>query len=240
MSQLGKLAERVGVVPLGWDRPGPLSDLYDKRRWLQPRPTSSEPVIRRRLAETAALGAQPLWQGYGEGEGANRTPDVVSTAPHIGRFYGDLVQRIRPSVVVEFGSAFGVSGMYWLSGLEAIDQGHLFSFEPNKRWAEVAQANMAAVSDRFTLTVGTFEDSVDAVLGERRIDLGFIDAIHTSEFVEPQFEIVAARLSAGGVVLLDDISFSADMWACWERLSRDPRVIAAGTVTRRVGLLQLR
>lgn len=240
MSLLGRVSKLAGVVPLSWTRNGPLGEMYGHRKWTRPRPTPRDAVIQRRVAETVALGELPLWQGYGEGEGATRTPGTVSTETHVGRFYADLVQRLQPSVVVEFGSAFGVSGMYWLAGLEAAGDGHLFSFEPNKRWAGVAEANMAAVSGRFTLTADTFEESVDAVLDDRRIDLAFIDAIHTSEFVEPQFEIVASRLSPNGVVVLDDIAFSDDMRGCWERLSRDPRVIAAGTATRRVGLLQLR
>ncbi len=68
--------------------------------------------------------------------------------------------------------------------------------------------------------------------------LAFIDAIHTSAFVEPQFELVARRLSPGGLIVLDDIDFSPDMWSCWQKLREDRRVLASAELDR-VGLVEL-
>jgi predicted O-methyltransferase YrrM len=143
-------------------------------------------------------------------------------------------------VIVEFGTAFGVSGMYWLSGLQMNAFGRLLTFEPNEVWARIAGENLSVVSSRFELTVGTFEENIDRVLrpGES-IDLAFIDAIHTSEFVRPQFEAVVARLAAGGLVLLDDIDFSRDMRSCWDGIREDDRV-AASVEVERVGVVELR
>lgn len=239
MSLLWKASSTLGVVPLRWTRRGPLSALYRNVPFHRPRGTQWDGLIDERIRRTAAMGEQPLWDGYEEGEGATRTPTTVGTERHIGRFYADLARRLRPQTVVEFGSAFGFSGMHWLAGLKAVGDGHLFSFEPNKVWAVQAEANMRTISDDVTLTVGTFEESVGSVLGDRPIDLAFIDAIHTSEFVEPQFELVASRLSPNGVIVLDDIAFSDDMRGCWQRLASQSRVSTVGTVTGRVGLLQL-
>jgi predicted O-methyltransferase YrrM len=99
-----------------------------------------------------------------------------------------LTRRLKPEIVVEFGAAFGVSGMHWLSGLRANAGGRLFTFEPNEVWAELARVNLERIHHPFELTVGTFEDNI-AVLGDQLIDLAFIDAIHTSEFVLPQFDL---------------------------------------------------
>jgi predicted O-methyltransferase YrrM len=130
--------------------------------------------------------------------------------------------------------------MYWLSGLEMNAAGRLLTFEPNKVWAPIARGNLDAIGTRFELTVGTFEENIDRMLrsGEQ-IDIAFIDAIHTSEFVVPQFQIVAARLAPGGLVLLDDIDFSDDMRSCWELLRGDSRVAASVEVDR-VGVLEFR
>lgn len=228
----------VGAVPLAWTQRGPLSELYLNRSFVRPRPPALAAKVQERVVATQRLGEQPLWQGYGEGSTATRTPAVVSTQQAVGRFYSDLVRRLRPSVVVEFGSAFGVSGMHWLAGIEDNTHGHLYSYEPNEAWAKVAAENMRAVSARVTPVVGTFEEHVDATLSGQSIDLAFIDAIHTSAFVEPQFDLVAQRLAPGGVIVLDDIGFSPDMEGCWQRLSRRPAA-TVGTVTGRVGLLQL-
>src|SRR5688500_9842341 len=112
-----------------------------------------------RLAEQANdLGPQPLWSGYPPAtRGPTRRADDVRTARAMGELYTRLVERRRPEIIVEFGAAFGVSGMYWLAGIEANGAGQLLSFEPNAAWAHVAQENLACIGTRFRLTVGTFE-----------------------------------------------------------------------------------
>jgi predicted O-methyltransferase YrrM len=206
-------------------------------------------LVERRAAATERLGRQPLWSRYeslGEiggrtyAPGATRSSNEVRTIPQVGRFFAWLVVERRPGVVVEFGTAFGVSGMYWLSGLEMNRAGRLLTFEPNRAWAGIARDNLTAVGSRAELTVGTFEENIDCVLGAgEKIDIAFMDAIHTSDFVVPQFQAVAARLAAGGLVLLDDIDFSDDMRSCWEVLRGDARVAASVEVDR-VGVLEFR
>jgi len=100
--------------------------------------------------------------------------------------------------------------------------------------------NFGMISDRFYLTVGTFEEHIAARLNGRKIDIALIDAIHTPEFVSKQFEIVMSHLRWRGIVLLDDIDFSPDMTECWTRLANDPRVLAAFEVEGHVGVLEMR
>lgn len=156
-----------------------------------------------------------------------------------GRFYAALCRKLRPQTVVEFGTAFEVSGMYWLAGLEEARTGHLHTFEINDAWADVAQDNLAAVGSRFTLHRGLFEECVEQALQGAAIDIAFVDGVHTPEWVLPQVELLAARLRPGGVIILDDINFSDDMDRCWRDLSVEPRVRSAAELMTRVGLLQL-
>jgi len=201
-------------------------------------------TINQRLEETQNLGRQPLWKEYFDIKDYPRLDDLersakeVSTYGALGNFYTWLVTAKKPRTIVEFGTAFGVSGMYFLSGLKANDIGRLYTFEPNEIWAKMAQENLCAVDTRFTLTVGTFEDNMNSVLGKTKIDLAFIDAIHTSEFVVPQFNLVADKLSKGGLIILDDIDFSDDMRSCWQKIVSDDRVKAAVNLGR-VGIVEL-
>ncbi len=194
-----------------------------------------------RLAAAAnALGAQPLWEGYAtRAQNPNRMPDQVRTTRAVGAFFVELVVALRPEVIVEFGTAFGVSGMYWLAGLERIQQGHLYTFEPNEVWRSIGEKNLAAISRRFTSVLGTFEDTREATLGERTIDLAFIDAIHTSAFVLPQLDMVLSRARPGSIIVLDDINFSEDMMACWRRVCADPRFGAVAELGPRVGIVEV-
>jgi predicted O-methyltransferase YrrM len=240
-AELGRRAlERAGFVSVQWinrESGSALEELLP-RALVRPGRTRIDDVIEARQQHTARLGAQPLWDGYGEAS-ATRTSNQVRTAWTMGRLYTDLARKHRPGVLVEFGSAFGVSGMFWLAGLEAVQHGWLYTFEPNEVWASIARGNLSAIGHRFTLTVGTFEKEMESVLPTEPIDLAFIDAIHTSEFVGPQFELIAARSRPGSLVILDDINFSQDMHDFWLNLVKQPRTRASATLGERVGIVEL-
>ena len=191
-------------------------------------------------AATNALGPQRLAAEYGE-PGGQRTPAVVRSSSRFGDLYAWLVQQRRPATIVEFGAAFGVSGMYFTTGLEAARSGHLYSFEINREWADIAERNIRSVSDRFTLTRGAFEDRVaDVVTGS--IDLAFVDAIHEYDFVLRQFAILEPRMTPNGLVLFDDIDFDkpgARMAEAWQAIAGRRGVVAAVEIGRRLGIVEL-
>jgi predicted O-methyltransferase YrrM len=197
--------------------------------------------IERIASRTNKLGPQPLWEGYlPQSLGSTRLPKRISTTKTMGNFFAGLVKQRRPQIIVEFGTAFGVSGMYWLAGLEANQKGELLTFEPNEAWASIAKQNLSEISNRFTLVVGTFENNIDKhLIGGKTIDITFIDAIHKREFVVPQLELVVARSSSRGLIILDDINFSDDMQGCWEEIATDRRFAASAALGRRVGILEL-
>lgn len=168
-------------------------------------------------------------------------PDGVRTVPAMGNLYTYLVQKLKPKTIVEFGTAFGVSGMYFLAGINSNNKGTLLTFDPNDVWAKLAKDNLSGISDRFKLTIGTFEENIDNVLPQGgTIDLAFIDAIHTKEFVLPQLDIVVAKSSNGAIIILDDINFSDNMKQCWKEVSCDSRFSSSASLGKRVGILELK
>lgn len=142
----------------------------------------------------------------------------------ICNLYAHIVKSRRAGTVVEFGSAFGVSGMYFVAALEAQGHGHLYTFEVNSEWAAIARGNLAATGSRFVLTEGAFEDHASIVTTP--IDVCLIDAIHTTAFVLPQLDIVRSKAAPGAIVLFDDIDFSADMRECWRSIVSAPYIPA--------------
>ncbi len=235
---------------MGLTRPQPNSQLrlawLKKRGWLAAHLTGSVPQAPRKshiesiAAATDSLGPQALAAAYGE-VGGTRTPAVVRSSSRCGDLYAWLVQQRSPTTIVEFGAAFGVSGMYFSAGLEASGAGHLYSFEINPEWAEIAERNIGSISTRFTLTRGAFEDRVaDVVKGP--IDIALVDAIHQYDFVMRQFTILERRMSPGGIVLLDDIDFDrpgARMREVWQDLAGRPDVAGAVEVQGRLGIIEL-
>jgi predicted O-methyltransferase YrrM len=213
--------------------------------WLSAHLTGSVPQTPRKqhietLAEaTDRLGPQRLADEYGE-PGGERTPALVRSSSRAGDLYAWLVEQRRPATIVEFGAAFGVSGMYFTAGLEAAGAGHLYSFEINREWADIAERNIRSVSNRFTLTRGAFEERVADVLNGP-IDIAFVDAIHQYDFVMRQFDILKPRMSRGGLMLFDDIDFprpGARMGEAWRDLAGRPDVVAAVEVDGRLGIIE--
>lgn len=99
---------------------------------------------------------------------------------------------------------------------------------------------MSQISNRFELTIGTFEENINNVLPcGGGIDLAFIDAIHTKNFVAHQLEIVVSKSSNRAIVILDDINFSDSMKECWKEVSSDNRFLSSASLGNRVGILEI-
>ncbi len=213
---------------------------------ITPTRPSLHDTIERQARTSQNVGERPIWTGYAKvkdyprSTGGNRTSDQVRTDADTGAFYVWLVKQRRPQAIVEFGTAFGVSGMYWLAGLEQNGGGHLYTFEPNGNWAEIADQNLKAVSNKYTLTLETFESSASRVLGEQKADMAFVDAIHTSEFVYAQYEVLRRHMARKSVILFDDINFSDDMRSCWQDIAKRPEIAASATIGQRIGMIELR
>ena len=188
--------------------------------------------------QTDQQGEKPLAKEYSQ-PGATRRPNQVRSSPIMGDVFAWLAEIRRPRAIVEFGAAFGFSGMYWLSGLEAAGSGHLYSFEINPIWAELAKANLSAVGSRFTLTLGSFEDHVTKVVPQP-IDIAFVDGIHTYEWVMEQYSILKRKVAPGALLLFDDIDFATGrMRECWDEIAASKEVAAACELNDHVGVVEL-
>ncbi len=213
--------------------------------WIAGLPTRFPPAPQKDRIEAIAsanhdaLGLQHLAPEYGLPE-VQFTPRDVSSPPFQGDFYAWLVMARRPQIVVEFGSGFGVSGMYFAAGLEENGSGQLYSFEINEKWARVAEQAIAQVSGRFTLTHGSFEEHIDIVPGP--IDLAFVDGIHSYEFVIKQWQLLQPRMSPGGLILFDDLGFGQGMKEAWLEIARSEGVVGAVEFREhgRLGVLECR
>jgi predicted O-methyltransferase YrrM len=181
------------------------------------------------------LGRQPIPAVYGL-PNAKFTVRDVSSPPVQGDLYAWLVAQRRPETIIEFGAGFGVSGMYFASALEDNQFGHLYSFEINDEWADVAEPAISEMSTRFTLIRGAFEEHIDDITGP--IDVALVDGIHTYDFVMKQWEILKPRMSSGGLVLFDDIRYGQGMHEAWLDIGRSSSVAGAVEFHKRLGLIE--
>ncbi len=204
-------------------------------------------LIEDQALKASQLGDQPLWEGFEKlqdypfpVEKATRNANQVRIDKKIGDFFYHLVCCKKPEIIVEIGTAFGVSGMYWLSGLINNGKGKLYTFEPNTIWAKVASVNLDKISSNYSLTVSTFEQEHRNVIdASKGIDIAFIDAIHQSKIVNNQFDLILQYSKPGTLVLFDDIDFSGDMWKCWKAIALSDKVKSSCSVSGRLGIVEL-
>ncbi len=197
--------------------------------------------------QTHGLGKVELWEGYRKAisdgyrdKGLIREPNQVRIQKNIGKFFVWLLVKKKPNIIVEIGTAFGISGMYWLSGIESLNHGKLITFEPNIAWAGVAIKNLALIGKRFNVVVGKFEDLFNEYFPkEQEINIAFIDAIHTSEAVDVQLGLILKRIPKGGLVVFDDICFSPDLSAYWRKIANDERFAASIEIDNKIGIIEI-
>jgi predicted O-methyltransferase YrrM len=104
--------------------------------------------------------------------------------------------------VVEIGTSYGFSGMWWLAALSKFD-GHLHTFDiSEKKYTNSRQAFEAAgVGDRVTSYLGDAIDLLPQVTGE--IDIVFIDA--DKDRSQTYFDMLWSQVRVGGAVLTDNV-----------------------------------
>jgi len=205
-------------------------------------PSRLGPLIEHLAVRTQNIGRLPIWEGYRTADiksnSRERAPNDIRVARRFGEFLAWLTRARQPNRVLEIGTGFGVSGMYWLSGLEENSRGELVTFEANPQWQQIAARNLAEVSPRHTSICGAFEESF-LDLQERSVDIAFVDAIHTPEAVENQLSILRQFLCSGALVLIDDIRFSEEMHEHWRIVAQRPEYRAAFEIEGRLGFLEL-
>ena len=120
------------------------------------------------------------------------------------------VVHTRPEAVIETGVAHAVTSRIVLEALGQNDFGHLWSIDlpfPSTRDArETGVAVPDACRPRWTYLEGSSKQRLPPLVAEVGHTEVFIhDSLHTAEDTVFEMEQAASALSAGGVMLVDDI-----------------------------------
>jgi predicted O-methyltransferase YrrM len=111
-----------------------------------------------------------------------------------------IAQRAR--LIVEVGTSYGFSGLWWAAAL-AVTGGHLHTIDASQKKYTASMAAFAAagVAERVTSYLG---DARQVLTGmPHGIDLAFIDADKPS--TQAYFDLLWPKLRAGGGVLTDNV-----------------------------------
>ncbi|GAA3438113.1 O-methyltransferase [Kutzneria kofuensis] len=121
-----------------------------------------------------------------------------------GRLLYALVRAIRPKVVVEFGTSYGISTLHLAAAVRDNGTGHVYGTELSATKVTAARANLATadLSDHVTILEGDALDTLAGVPGP--IGLLLVDG--WKELSLPVLRLLEPRLAPGALVVADDIT----------------------------------
>lgn len=125
-----------------------------------------------------------------------------------------LARGFNASVVFELGACAGISAMY-LASVPGVKK--LITVEGSKALADIARESLKNHENAVVINA-LFDDALNDA--PRGIDFAFVDGHHEMVATIHYFNRLVPCLVPGAVVVFDDVSWSRDMRAAWDTLSR--------------------
>lgn len=165
--------------------------------------------------------------GAGSVTGAQRQRSIASITANaaksrkLGQLLFRIARRYQPPTMLELGSSLGISSAYLAMGHPP---GKLYTCEGAAAVAAAAKKNFAALQiSNLQLTQGNFDETLSPLLQQiKKVDLAFIDGNHREEPTVRYFQSILAAMNRPGILIFDDIHWSAGMERAWEHVKADP------------------
>ncbi len=148
----------------------------------------------------------------------------AASSPSQGRMLFRTAQWLHPARMLELGSSVGIGAMYLAS---AARHARLISLEGSETVAHVARTNLGILDLHHQAEVvsGPFQRTLGPALEALgQVDLIFFDGHHREAATLDYFERCLPYCHAGSVLVFDDMYWSAEMTAAWEKIKQHQRV----------------
>jgi predicted O-methyltransferase YrrM len=133
-----------------------------------------------------------------------------------------LVDFFKPETVLEMGSSLGISSMYLHFGNQ---KAKMISLEGSPEIAKLARENFKLLGADIELLEGNFSETLQTALEKlKKIDLAFIDGHHAELPTLSYFEQILPYCNEDSVLIFDDIYWSDEMAAAWEKIKLNSAV----------------
>jgi predicted O-methyltransferase YrrM len=157
-----------------------------------------------------------------------------------GKLLFRLINYYKPQLMVELGTSLGLSSVYIATGNK---QSTLYTIEANEVLCEYARQIFQKYKiENIKLIHGMFdEELVKARDKLNGLQFAFIDGNHTYSATLRYFEFFSNSIEEG-IIVFDDINWSAEMRRAWQGIINDQRAIVTidlffmGIVIRRKSL----
>lgn len=178
------------------------------------------------------LASHPIHSDVNETLTRIGMPTKLAKVMNYSWFYYVLTRLAKPKIVVETGVWYGFSSVFILQGLEDNRSGKLYSIDlPNAQYqfpksvynpegrlsgALVGKAEHTGIlvserlRHRWELVLGKSQEKLGPLLDRlREVDLFIHDGEHTDEAMMYEFETAWEHLTAGGILVADDVHVSS-------------------------------
>lgn len=183
---------------------------------------------KRLLTNTQLLTIEDFGAGSASGNKNQKTVREIAKNAAKPKKLGQLLFRIsryyQPASMIELGTSLGISAAYLGIGHPS---GLLVTCEGSPAIAAFAKDNLAAMNVlNSSVYTGNFDDTLPLLLaGSNQVDLAFIDGNHRKIPTLRYFEELLQKISNEGILIFDDIHWSADMEAAWKEIKAHPAVM---------------
>ena len=146
-----------------------------------------------------------------------------SKSPKYCRLLYRIVNYLKPAIMIELGTAVGMSAMYIAKGNLG---GKLFTIEGNTKLARMAEINFKTASlTNINLITGKFEDELPALLKDiKELDFIYIDGNHRLTPTLAYFELCLEKSHKNTIFVFDDINWSEEMQDAWRSIKNHTKV----------------
>lgn len=165
----------------------------------------------------------------GAGSRARKIPTISSIA-RLGIsskndciFLQSLASICRAKVCIELGTSLGIATAY-LTSSDCIKS--MYSFEGNKGLVKKAVSLFERIGNKKAHIIhGNIDEQLPQLLNRlESVDFALIDANHTQRALLNYYQMLAQKMSDGGIIVIDDIRWSVEMYRGWKKLISKPEV----------------
>ncbi|MFC2162251.1 O-methyltransferase [Candidatus Altiarchaeota archaeon] len=144
-----------------------------------------------------------------------------STQKWGGLLLFNLVRTLKPQVVIELGTLFGISCAYMAASCKITGSGKVISVDKSRPRLEVARRNIQGLGleDQVLIKNTSFEETLSQIKEDDcRIDLAFIDGHKDGRALLSYYRQIRSMASTRAVIVIDDIRFSKEMNDAWNKI----------------------
>lgn len=127
---------------------------------------------------------------------------MLNHPDHYQSLLGDVIRQECPAIMIESGVESGYSTEHFLTAMDSVHAGHLFSCDPAP--SGFYEAN-PIIHPRFTFIKRRSQEALDEIFNEtRRVDLFLHDSDHSWECQTFEYEWAWNHVRSGGIIASDD------------------------------------